>query len=409
MKRSILLLCLFSLLIVFAENKIPAAFIDLQEGNAVNKGLVLTISDYFRTQLVNRGKYLIVSRESMEEILKEQQYQISGCTSQECLVQMGKVLGVRSMFVGTLGKVGSIFLLNIKLINVETGEIIDATSAEADSEEALLEKIRHMADELSGIETAPTPVTAPITVASKKATKGDAPKFKGYNFLIFTYGVGGGTMRLNFSNTNDEILKSHLGITGAFSEPFDNIEWRHLKADISIPLSLKIGGVFAFEGKKGYPGLTVEIFYQNMDIIAQEAPVYVNGYDVGTTVFVYDSYFSIGVLAVDVQIVYYYEMAKALSIYGGAGFGMTMNMWRSDHVLGYTSGSGSFESPISGYSTGLMVHLPLGIMAEIGQFNLMVEWGFWATLFTFTRNVEDEEDTADILVPLLKFGVGAKF
>ncbi|MCK5598409.1 hypothetical protein KAI78_02195 [bacterium] len=409
MKRSILLLCLFSLLIVFADNKIPAAFIDLQEGNAVNKGLVLTISDYFRTQLVNRGKYLIVSRESMEDILKEQQYQISGCTSQECLVQMGKVLGVRSMFVGTLGKVGSIFLLNIKLISVETGEIIEATSAEAASEEALLEKIRHMADELSGIETAPAFMTSPITAAPKKATTGDVPKFKGHNFLIFTYGIGGGSMRLNFSNTNDEILKSHLGITGTFSDPFDNIEWRHLKADISLPLSLKIGGVFAFEGKKGYPGLTVEIFYQNMDIIAQETAVYVNGYDVGTTVFVYDSYFSIGMLAVDVQIVYYYEMAKAVSIYGGAGFGMTMNMWRSDHILGYTTGSGSFESPVSGYSTGLMVHLPLGIMAEIGQFKLMVEWGFWATLFTFTRNVEDEEDTADILVPLLKFGVGAKF
>ncbi len=40
MKRSILLLCLFSLLIVFAENKISATLIDPQEGNSGSKELV---------------------------------------------------------------------------------------------------------------------------------------------------------------------------------------------------------------------------------------------------------------------------------------------------------------------------------------------------------------------------------
>ena len=119
MKRcSVVLITLFLLsVVVFPEDtgkKVAAAVIDFQAKEGISENLASTISDYFRTQLFNTNKYIMVTRESMDLILKEQNFQVSGCTSQECVVQMGQMLGVSKVFTGTLGTVGSIYLLNIK-------------------------------------------------------------------------------------------------------------------------------------------------------------------------------------------------------------------------------------------------------------------------------------------------------
>lgn len=404
---SLALLILFTV-IVFPQEKTPAAFIDLKPGNGINEGLSVTVSDYFRTQLVNMGRFLIVSRENMEDILTEQQYQISGCTSEECLVQMGKILGVRYMFTGTLGKVGSIFLINIKLLNVETGEIADAESAEASSEEGLLSEIRKISARLSGIEPAEVPEKPPVRIPVEKRAQKVSSK---HNFAIVTYGFGRGSTRLNFSNLDNNILKSHLGITGDYSDPLDDIEWRHLLTDYSTPMTLRIGGTFDFkEGKRGFPGFNVEIFYQKAEINSDYSQeTYIDGYNVGSTDFAGRPYLAISQLAVDAQILYYIRAVSFLSLFAGAGFGLTMNSWSSEYLMGYTTGSGDFEGPVSGYNYGFMVHMPAGFMFDIYGIVFTAEIGFWATLFTFTRGISNEKDTADMLVPQLKFGIGGKF
>ena len=98
------------------ETKITAAVMDLEAKEGISAGVVSSITDYLRTQLVNTGKFDFVTRENMEQILKEQQFQLSGCTSQECIVQVGQLLGVRKMFTGSIGKVGDTYLVNLRII-----------------------------------------------------------------------------------------------------------------------------------------------------------------------------------------------------------------------------------------------------------------------------------------------------
>jgi hypothetical protein len=40
----------------------------------------------------------------MEKILAESSFQQTGCTSSECAVQIGKILNVKHMIVGSLSK-----------------------------------------------------------------------------------------------------------------------------------------------------------------------------------------------------------------------------------------------------------------------------------------------------------------
>ena len=53
---------------------------------------------------------------------------MSGCTSQECVVAVGEVLGVQYMVVGSVDKLGRTYLADIRMVDVETGEVINAVN-----------------------------------------------------------------------------------------------------------------------------------------------------------------------------------------------------------------------------------------------------------------------------------------
>ena len=158
MLKKIFILISFSILLAtttFAQDtKTNAAVMDLQAREGISAGVVSTISDYLRTQLVNTDKFVFVTRENMEEVLKEQKFQLSGCTDQECIVEVGKLLGVRKMFTGSIGKVGVTYIVNIRIIDVESGKIEKAETEECAKceEEALLISVRNIAYRIVGMQ-----------------------------------------------------------------------------------------------------------------------------------------------------------------------------------------------------------------------------------------------------------------
>ena len=52
---------------------------------------------------------------------------MSGCVD-ECLIEVGKMLGATSVVIGSIGKVGSTYTISARLVNAETGEIEKAIS-----------------------------------------------------------------------------------------------------------------------------------------------------------------------------------------------------------------------------------------------------------------------------------------
>ena len=114
---------LFFISFSFAQNPIALAVMDLDaEGISASENRI--ISTRLRSELTETKKFTVVEREKVEEILKEQGFQLSGCTSNECAVQAGKLIGVKYIAVGSIGKLGAIFTINLRLINVETGVVV---------------------------------------------------------------------------------------------------------------------------------------------------------------------------------------------------------------------------------------------------------------------------------------------
>lgn len=134
MKRNSFLLVMFvgSLFIeqLQATEKTPAAVIDLVPQN-VSQMVTAILSECLRSELFKTIQYDVINRENMESILKEQAFQISGaCDDMECIIRVGKILAVRKMFTGTLGKLGEKYILTLKIIDVETAKIDNIRTAE---------------------------------------------------------------------------------------------------------------------------------------------------------------------------------------------------------------------------------------------------------------------------------------
>lgn len=142
------------------EQKTTAAVMDLEAKEGVSQGVAGILSDSLRTYLVNTNKFTMVTRENMEHVLKEQAFQLSGCTSQECIVQAGQLLGVRKMFAGSIGKVGATYVINLKIIDIESGKIERAVTEQCAKceEDALLISTTNIANKI---------INLPISIVEK--------------------------------------------------------------------------------------------------------------------------------------------------------------------------------------------------------------------------------------------------
>ncbi len=111
------------------------------------------LSDRFAVELDSLGRYRLISRAKMAELLAAQKFSTT-CSASECAVEAGKTLGVQYMIYGSIGKLGNVYTVNVYLVNVESGvteasgttdqrgEIEDVlTSAMAASAEQLVEAV----------------------------------------------------------------------------------------------------------------------------------------------------------------------------------------------------------------------------------------------------------------------------
>lgn len=92
--------------------------------DGISSGEAYSLTTAFRTELGKTGKFDLMERSQMEEILKEQGFQKSGaCDETTCAIEMGRILAVKYMVLGHVGKVGRTYTLNVRLVDVGTGKI----------------------------------------------------------------------------------------------------------------------------------------------------------------------------------------------------------------------------------------------------------------------------------------------
>ena len=122
-----LVLFTFNVSAQVAEGKQTVALLEF-EGRGISQLEAKTLTDRLMSEMVNTDAVIMVERNQMDEILNEQGFQQSGCTSSECAAEVGALLGVQNMVSGSFGKLGNSYTIDAKMFSVETGATIRTVS-----------------------------------------------------------------------------------------------------------------------------------------------------------------------------------------------------------------------------------------------------------------------------------------
>ncbi len=102
---------------------IPIAVVEF-EGNGISQTEAIALTDRLRNELFRLGVFEVVERGMMETILTEQDFQLTGCTSNECLIEVGQLLGARQVVGGRISRVGAMFTVSARVVDVQTGKLL---------------------------------------------------------------------------------------------------------------------------------------------------------------------------------------------------------------------------------------------------------------------------------------------
>jgi TolB-like protein len=188
------------------------------EGREISENEAATLTDQLRGHLVNAGAFIVLERGKMENILREQGFQQSGCTLTECAVRAGRMLNVQKMVAGSIGKLNKTYAINISMIDVESGRIEKSFNRNYEGEiDGLLEILQDIALELAGkkshkLTIYSAPEGAEVFVNNKVIGKTPLSRSvpTGSNFKIRIKYPGYKAWEKNLTMTRDEDLNVEM-------------------------------------------------------------------------------------------------------------------------------------------------------------------------------------------------------
>jgi hypothetical protein len=157
-----------------------AAVLPLEAKNGVSPDVAELLTGNLVTRLGDSGKFTrVVGTKEIEALLGyEKQKQLLQCESQSCLAELAGAMGVEYVVLGTVGRLGKMWLFNATLVNTSRGEAVARVSKSVSGEEdalvAALESV--VATLVAGVPASARPAGNNAPQASPAATPPGAPR-----------------------------------------------------------------------------------------------------------------------------------------------------------------------------------------------------------------------------------------
>ncbi len=144
------------------------------------------LTDRLAFELFKTGLFTVLERGKMEEILAEQDFQLTGCVTEECLVEVGQLLGVEQMLAGSVSKIGNTYSVLLRLIDAESGAIVKVAGYE---HQGTIDQLLCQGMGVVALSIAGDPVERASPVIPL-ANKGVASSAQGHIYVFPRLGVG---------------------------------------------------------------------------------------------------------------------------------------------------------------------------------------------------------------------------
>lgn len=281
---SAIILILLSAGMLFSQYK-PRVSVVPFNATKVAKHDAATLTLIFETDLVNTEAFEVIEQAEADKILKAQEYTISDCTDENCAVEIGKQLAADHIFLGNVSLIGSKYVLNIKLIDIQEGKNIRAESVYADSVDGLVEQISVLANIMAGseelysgrgeieyVDSSGTEKSAPSLSKEEKSEQKTYVTFlsdpPGVAFKI--YGSAGRLLSEGFTPSNLRLSRAMYSIEA------ESPLYYPFKEKLSVTSDRKI--MYTIRMKPNFGSIEIESYPEGAEVL-------LNGLKVGTTPF----------------------------------------------------------------------------------------------------------------------------
>lgn len=201
-----------------AARPIVAVF-DLENaGSKLRKETVAHLSDYLATILTASGRYTVVPRTQVKQLLNSQKTgSYKACYDEACQIELGKELAAEKAVTGQIMRVGRVCIVNLNVYDLAKAASESAASAKGRcGEESVLEMLQTAAAALSREPAGerPTDVSGKGSrVADKIASlsvlfgaRSDGPHFGGQGGSAFEQRCGPGEAVTGLSGSAGEVI-----------------------------------------------------------------------------------------------------------------------------------------------------------------------------------------------------------
>ncbi len=140
------------------------AVVDFEDRSGWGHNIGTGLADMLVTELVKTGKFMVIERQELAKLMEEQGLGMSGAVTPQSAAQVGKLLGVELMVMGSVsefgqkdsdvgGAIGRLGIggkvskrkaravVDVRLVNTSTGEIVLAEKAEGEESSTGLDNI----------------------------------------------------------------------------------------------------------------------------------------------------------------------------------------------------------------------------------------------------------------------------
>ncbi len=194
----VLLVCLISLQLYSneetnKESNLRIALLNLK-AIEVEETLVRAVEENLITEIIRIGKFTVVERSQIDKVMSELKLSNSSEFNEDTAVEIGNLLGVNLVLIGSITKIGNNISINIRGIDVQSGLAKFSASERTQKADELMDKIEVLAYKLSGTDQK----TKNLTIAKPELPKFELTPIRGAGIGLTSGGalllIGGASM-----------------------------------------------------------------------------------------------------------------------------------------------------------------------------------------------------------------------
>ena len=127
------------------------------KGEDVQDKVLRACYNQLEESLIQSNRFTVIDKSQRDEILDEQKFQNSGACDEDCAVEIGQLVGAEYLMLGEIIGFGDLFQVNIKIINIEKGDVAEKVTSQIEG---------GMFDLLNGMEDASQEIVRRIASGS---------------------------------------------------------------------------------------------------------------------------------------------------------------------------------------------------------------------------------------------------